>query len=284
MNCTVCAIVVAYGARSELDACIDSLIANEVGEIVVVDNLSQTPVLDQEEREGVAIRHVASGSNLGYGRAVNYATSMTSREILLVCNPDIVVRSGAVSAMVKGLETVNVAIVAPKILNPDETRYPSFREFPSLYASAVHGILGPFIPDNPISQRYKATLRDPITPITVPWVSGACMAIRRETFVQLGGFDPQYFLYCEDVDLCHRAKQLGMDILYEPEAEVVHFQGSSTASRPMRSLYEHHRALWVFARSTIPPGPRLGLSAAGIWTRFLITLVLSRMRNRGEAG
>lgn len=284
MNSSVCAIVVAYGARSELEACVESLVQNEVGEIVIVDNLSRTPLLDCEARGDVVIRRVASGSNLGYGRAVNYAASMTARETLLICNPDIVVGLGAASAMVKGLEDSKVAIVAPKILNPDGTRYPSFREFPSLYASAIHGILGPFFPENPVSQRYRAVLKDPTSRVAVPWVSGACMALRRDTFIQLGGFDPQYFLYCEDVDICHRAKQLGMGVLYEPQAEVIHFQGSSTASRPLRSLYEHHRALWVYARSTIPPGPRLALSAVGIWTRFSITLALSRMRNRGEAG
>ena len=78
-------------------------------------------------------------------------------------------------------------------------------------------------------------------------MSGACFAVRRSAFEQVGGFDEAYFMYAEDVDLCWRLGRQGWRIGYVTRAEVVHLQGVSTDRMPYRMIAEHHRSLFRFA-------------------------------------
>jgi N-acetylglucosaminyl-diphospho-decaprenol L-rhamnosyltransferase len=71
--------------------------------------------------------------------------------------------------------------------------------------------------------------------------------LRRAAVDAVGGWDAGYFMYVEDVDLCWRLSTAGWRVAYEPGGEVVHVQGASTARRPYRMLFEHHRSLLRFA-------------------------------------
>ena len=85
---------------------------------------------------------------------------------------------------------------------------------------------------------------------TVDWVSGACFLIRRQAWAGLDGFDPRYFMYMEDVDLCWRAGRQGWRVVYEPAGQVVHAQGVSADTRPYRMILAHHRSMLKFAWQT----------------------------------
>ncbi|MGH9124280.1 MAG: glycosyltransferase family 2 protein, partial [Acidimicrobiales bacterium] len=125
--------------------------------------------------------------------------------------------------------------------------YPSARSFPSLADAAGHGVLGMVWPANPFSRRYRLLDWDHLERRAVDWVSGACFLIRRQAWDALGGFDPRYFMYLEDVDLCWRAAGQGWRVLYEPAGQVTHAQGVSADIRPYRMILAHHRSLLRFA-------------------------------------
>jgi N-acetylglucosaminyl-diphospho-decaprenol L-rhamnosyltransferase len=250
------AIVVNYQSASVLPACVVSLVANRVEEVVVVDNghprgpsdeAAQTALLDA----GLLVTWVAAGANLGYGQAVNLGARSCGDGDLLVCNPDIVVRPGTVdrlAAVLAGDPTT--AIVGPQLMNLDGSVYPSARTFPSLVDAAGHGLLGLVWPENRFSRRYRLLDWDHGQQRPVDWVSGACFLVRRQAWDGLGGFDSRYFMYMEDVDLCWRAGRQGWRVVYEPAGEVVHAQGVSADTRPYRMILAHHRSMLQFAWRT----------------------------------
>ncbi|MDP9075674.1 MAG: glycosyltransferase family 2 protein, partial [Actinomycetota bacterium] len=259
------AVVVNYQAASVLPACVASLRANGVSQVVVVDNGDCWGPHDAAgeaalAEAGLEVTWVPAGANVGYGRAVNLgARSCPAGTPLLVCNPDIELRPGAVAAMVADLGSDGgVGVVGPRLLNADGSVYPSARTFPSMIDAAGHGLLGLAWPGNPFSRRYRLLDWDRRDSRVVDWVSGACFLIRRQAFDDVGGFDPRYFMYMEDVDLCWRVGRAGWRVLYQPAAEVVHAQGISAERHPYRMIAAHHKSMWQFARRSTT-GWRRGL-------------------------
>ena len=250
------AIVVNYQSASVLPACVASLLADGVEEVVVVDNGDGLGPSDQAAAAalrdaGLAATWVGAGGNIGYGRAINLGARSCRDGDLLVCNPDIVVRPGTLAALGQVLAAdPSAAVVGPRLRNSDGTVYPSARTFPSLTDAAGHGLLGLIQPGNRFSRRYRLLDWDHRERRAVDWVSGACFLIRRQAWAGLEGFDPRYFMYMEDVDLCWRAGRQGWRVVYEPEGEVVHAQGISADTRPYRMILAHHRSMLSFAWRT----------------------------------
>lgn len=279
----VTAIVVNHNAGEVLRRCIDSLHEEAVEDIVVVDNASADGSLALLDGAVPGIGIVRSPRNLGFGAAVNLGARSARHDILLVCNPDLVLHRGSVGALAGALELhPDAAVVGPRILTPEGDVYPSARTFPSLGDAIGHAFVGLFSEHNRWTERYKMRGTQLETPGTVDWVSGACFAVRREAFSSVGGFDEAYFMYVEDVDLCWRLHRAGWLVVYEPRAVVTHVQGHSTSRRPYRMIAAHHRSMWRFARlsSTGPERAALPAVAAGISARLLLTLAKRLLAQR----
>lgn len=280
----VAAVIVSYNSRRHLEGCLASLAAEGVRRVVVVDNGS-TDGSEKATSEAGAV-WVESGANVGYGRAANLGAShpaTAGAPYLLICNPDLDVRTGAVAALVTALEAdPRLGAVGPRICNPDGTLYPSARTFPKLVDALGHGLLGLVAPGNRFTRRYRLLDWDHRMPARVDWVSGACFLVRRQAWDSVGGFDPAYFMYMEDVDLCWRLGRKGWSIGYEPGGEVIHIQGVSADLHPYRMLAAHHRSMWLFALRT-SRGPRrltLPFVAAGLAVRFVLTVLRRRFAGR----
>jgi N-acetylglucosaminyl-diphospho-decaprenol L-rhamnosyltransferase len=271
----VAAVVVNYNAGSHLEACLSSIAAAGVEAVVVVDNGSTDGSRSVAEASGA--RWTETGANVGYGRAANRGADLDaqpSAEYLLVCNPDLVVRHGAIAAMARALDDDPlVGAVGPRMVNVDGSLYPSARSFPLLIDAVGHGLLGQVAPRNRFSRRYRLLDWDHGNAADVDWVSGACFLIRREAWDDVGGFDPSYFMYMEDVDLCWRLGRAGWRVRYEPAAEVLHVQGVSADLHPYRMLAAHHISMWRFAWRTTTGRRRVALPmvAAGLMGRFVLT-------------
>jgi N-acetylglucosaminyl-diphospho-decaprenol L-rhamnosyltransferase len=248
----VAAVVVNFNAADELGACLGSLAANGVSTVVVVDNGS----VDHSEQvvRAAGAEWLPTGANLGYGRAANRGAAISDAlvaDYLLVCNPDLELCPGAVEALVSALlADPDLGIVGPGLWNDDGTLYPSARTFPDMVDAAGHGLLGLVAPGNRFTRRYRLLDWDHSHAARVDWVSGACFLARRPAWDAVGGFDPAYFMYMEDVDLCWRINRAGWAVGYEPAARVRHTQGVSTGQRPYRMLVAHHRSMWRFAWRT----------------------------------
>jgi N-acetylglucosaminyl-diphospho-decaprenol L-rhamnosyltransferase len=242
----VSAVVVDYHAGDALGACIDSLHANGVTHVVVVENGeegSSPPALAQRD-----VVLVTPRLNLGYGRGVNRGAAAGARlEYLLVSNPDVEMHENSVALMVAYLDShPGVGLVGPQILRPDRTVYPSQRVFPNFWLAGLHALLSPVWPANPATRRYRSARADG----SVDWVSGACFMVRRDVFEAVGGFDERYFMFAEDMALCWQVREVGSTVASIREATVTHLEGLSRSRESRAMLIAHHRSALRFEWQT----------------------------------
>lgn len=261
------AVVVDYDAGDVLADCLTSLIAERVGQIVVVENgdvEGARAALARAGHEGVPL--VDTGRNVGYGAGANRGiAAMEPRPYVLVCNPDLHVHPGAVAGLAEALEAEPTwAVVGPRILTPTGEPYPSARRFPTVADAAGHALLDQLWKDNPFTRRYRSGGWTSFEPTTTDWVSGACFLARRSALEELGGFDEAYFMFAEDMDLCWRAHQAGWQVGFVPGVEVTHIEGVSRRRHPYAMALAHHRSALRFAVRTTAGWRRALLPVAAI--------------------
>lgn len=269
----VAAVVVNYNSGEALAGCVRSLLDENVREVVVVDNASSDGSPATVSDLAPRTRVLETGRNLGYGRAANIGVAETTTPYVAICNPDLVVSPGSLSALVARFESdESLAVVGPLIRDLDGDVYPSGRGFPTLTDALGHAFLGFVWGGNPWTRRYRHLGTDQHRSRQADWVSGAFMLVRRLAFESVGGFDPAFFMYAEDVDLCWRLERAGWRCWYEPAGEITHEQGRSTARHPYRMLLSHHLSMWRFAARSAEGTERLLLPAvaAGVGLRLAV--------------
>lgn len=248
-------VIVTHDTRAEVLACLASIPSGEAAEIVVVDSGSSDGTAEVIRRDHPGVR-VLELANVGFGRGANAGMQVTSAAHVVVCNADVRFTPGALRMMADRLEAdVEVAAVGPSVRYPDGAVQASARCMPEFRTAVMHGLLGRIAPDNPATRRYH--LRDePLDrPRDADWLSGCALGLRRAAVDQIGGFDPGYFLYVEDVDLGERLRAAGWRLRYEPGARVVHTVGASTSQRRGRSLLAHARSLDRYQSMRLGGGP-----------------------------
>jgi N-acetylglucosaminyl-diphospho-decaprenol L-rhamnosyltransferase len=260
----IAVVLVTYESAEDLPTCLGSLAeaaAPHELEVVVVDNASRDDSAGVARSLGVKV--IENQRNLGYARAVNRGTAEATAPWLLVANPDMRMQPGSLARLLATAEAdATIGCVGPRLRNPDGADYPTGRRFPSLLIGGLHALLGPVWPGNPATRRYHLADLDRSRPATVDWVSGACMLLRRSAWDEVDGFDPGYFMYFEDMDLCLRLARAGRRVVLEPRAIVEHVGGGSTRSAPYRKVLNHHRSTLRFYRRRYAGDPRIALLPA----------------------
>jgi N-acetylglucosaminyl-diphospho-decaprenol L-rhamnosyltransferase len=216
---TVSVVVVNWNAGPALDACLASVAGQGAREIVVVDNGSTDGSADGLTRRA-GVRVVAAGRNLGFAAGANLGAAEAVGEVLVFLNPDAVLLPGALGTLVDALLRVPGAGIAGGGLTDDRGRW---QPGAARFAPVAHLVLDTTVGRLP--DRWRRA------PRRVDWVYGTFMAVRRDLFRQLGGFDPRYFLYGEDLDLCWRASRFGARTLHVPAARALHGPNVSARQR-----------------------------------------------------
>ena len=279
----VAAVLVSYNVRDLLLRCIGSLRDDGVDTIVVVDNDSKDDSVDAVRRAFPDVDVVPLGHNHGFGGGVNRAVQRTSTPYVLVTTPDVIVEPGSTKALVAVLdESPDVGLVAPRVDTPDGELYPSVRRFPNLVDATGHAFLHFLWRDNPFSRRYKMADWDHRSASDVDWVAGTHFLVRRSAWDAVGGFDEQFFMFVEDVDLCWRLHRAGWRVRYEPASRVEHEVSGSADQTPYRMIAEHHRSLYRFNRKRATGWRRalLPFLAAGLGVRTVLAWVQRRWRGK----
>lgn len=251
-------VVVTYNSRAYVDTCLQSLTRMPPAldhDIIVVDNASPDGTAAAVRERWPAIRVIDAGGNLGFAAANNIGIRQTSAELVLLLNPDAVVRPAAVDRLVALLDArPDVAVVGPRIVDGDRRAELSFGAMMSPVAELRQKVL---IVGNdhhvPLISGYVDRLTRREKP--VDWVSGACLMVRRADAVAVGLMDERFFLYTEDVDFCAAIRSRGRTVLFTPAAEVVHLRGRSASTTPRATeaayrrsqlaFYEKHHPGWV---------------------------------------
>jgi hypothetical protein len=237
---TVSVIVVSFNTRDVLRLCLQSILteceqmpAGFAAEILVVDNASIDGSMEMVEREFGAtrfpVRILQSQINLGFAEANNVAMETARGHYLVLLNSDALFHSGALRLAIQHMDAdTSVGVGGARLVGPDGEWQPSARAFPTIWHMFVvsSGLASRF-PKSRIFGAFDRTWASPDFQAEVDWVPGAFSIMRREALVKTGLFDPQFFLYSEEVDLCRRIKANGFHVLYWPDVVVTHLGGES---------------------------------------------------------
>jgi hypothetical protein len=274
-------VIVSYNSREFLRECVEPLAADPQLQVVIVDNAS--PDRSLEAVDGLDVITVAGDSNVGFARACNQGWRLTSAPYVLFLNPDARIAPDAVRRLVATLEgEEKVAIGGPRIVDFDGTLVYSQRRFLdvlSIWAQAffLHHVF-------PQAAWTDGIIRSDdlyAAPGSPDWISGACLLVRRDVLERLDGFDERFFMYCEDQDLCRRARENGFDIRYEPLAVASHAGGASAPRAAMFPvLVESRRRYLVKHHGRVA----LGAAQAGLAAGEAIRLLFTRGGLRDRAG
>jgi GT2 family glycosyltransferase len=278
-------IIVNWNSVRYLRECLASIYDNRhdaLVEVIVVDNASPQRDIDDLPAEFPAVVLVKSTANLGFAGANNLGFRHSSGQYVLFLNPDTRILGSAIQTMLShAQELPQAGIVGCKLLNTDGSVQTScIQRFPTILNQALDieilqlrwpklslwGI-GPLFADNP-------------EPARVEVVSGACMLTRREVFQRVGGFSEDYFMYAEDLDLCHKVIKAAFHNYYVGDAEVIHHGGKSSGQREVNewATQMKFRSILQFCRKT--RGPlycalfRLSLAAVAFFRLMLIAFAL----------
>ncbi len=272
--------MVSWNSAADLPNCLKALLNSAPEgnqEVILVDNASRDDSIEVARATLPGLRVLPQRTNLGLGRAANVGAKQTRGEVLLFVNPDVAVLPSAIEVLKEFLGShPEAGCCAPKLLNPDGSLQPSCRSFPTLLTGFFrYTLLGRLFPQNRFTREYLLSDFDHLEPREVDWLSGACLAVRREAWERVGGFDEGFFMFCEDTDLCYRMREAGWRVYYVPQAEAYHKRGGSANQAVARMTIAWHRSMLRFYRKHYRQKysvPARMLAVVGICLRCLAAL------------
>jgi GT2 family glycosyltransferase len=278
-------ILVNWNSFDYLKESLRSVFATMAGfeyEVIVVDNASSADDAEKIRAEFSRVKLIENRKNLGFAGANNLGVGQSQGEYLLFLNPDTLVAGSAITAMLQALKTVGgVGIMGCKLMNTDGSVQTScIQRFPTIWNQLLDvEFLRLRRPDwklwgiAPLFVESKQ-------PIAVEVVSGACLLIDRDSFEQAGGFNREYFMYAEDVDLCYQVGKLGRRAYYTGGASVIHHGGGTSRERCGSAWVAilQRQAILKFCRRTRGPAYaemfRLAMACNALFRLALLAIIL----------
>jgi len=291
-------VIVSWNTRDALERClasVDATVSTRSVQTVVVDNASGDGSAAMVRARFPHVRVLVSDTNVGFGRASNLGVAASDGRAVLLLNSDCELAHGALAILAAALDADDaLGAVFPRLTNPDGTLQPSVHDrLPSPRSYVADVAFG-------ASLRYalyrtawlkrwllRGQVRRHAQAHDVAWGGAACVLVRRAAFDAVGGFDPRFFMYMEDVDLCAELARAEYRLRYVPDATVRHQWGASTSKDPasmVRHAYESRVA--YFAKHH--PGWRAALTRrlalVELSVRVLTFSALGRVTGRASLG
>ena len=273
----VSVVMVTYMTGPALFEAITAVLVDpDVCELILVDNgndIETRRKLGEFSKANNAIRIIQGHGNIGFSKANNLGAKSTKGDYLLFLNPDAILREGALRKLVLCGRRLNGPWIVGAML-----RLTNGKE----QCGARRDLLTPWRAFVSFTPLHKLPFFDsihrhndpvPSQPIPSPVVSGACMLMEHASFDNIGGFDEDYFLHVEDVDICRRAGQQGGDVYFVPDAEVTHY-GSTSRVRRQTVEFEKAKGFVIYFKkfATTP----LGRFAAILSAPAIILMIMGR--------
>jgi GT2 family glycosyltransferase len=281
----VSALIVSYNVRELLLDCLHAFYSGaEVPvEAVVVDNASRDGSAEAVEERFPQAKVLRQGRNAGFGKANNLGLQECAGRFVLLLNPDVTVLPGCVDRLADFLLVrPDAGAVGPRLQRTDgRLDLAARRGFPTP-SSAFYRLSGlsRVFPRSARFNRYNMGHLPAGEVHEIDSGTAACLMVRRAAVERVGFFDPDFFMYGEDLDLCYRLKLGGWKVFYLPSAVAVHVKGASTRQATGRMLFEFHRAMWTFHHKHYAedmPAFANGLVWASIWARWAALAARSRL-------
>lgn len=285
--------IVSWNTRELLKNCLQSVSegcdSDLDFEVIVTDNASRDGSAEMVAQQFPTVRLITNGDNRGFGPACNQAVQVARGRHILFLNSDTIVLPGALEAMVEYLDRhASVGAVGCTLLNADGSLQRScWFGFTSLRSAAIDAFyLWRLAPRWELVRASEVVFDPGSAPIAVDHLLGACITIPRCVLDHVGLFDPQFFMFLEETDLCYRIGQAGYELHYLPDAKIIHLGGQSTSQNPAmkRRLYEsqclflrkHGASRAYVAAFKAVTGLAMSVRI-GLWTLRLLTQSHRRM-------
>lgn len=232
----VTVVIPHYGDPAPTRALVDSLLAapgRSLAGVVVSDDASPVPFPDVEDPRVTVVRRDRNG---GFGANVNTGLAEVSTELALVLNSDAEITGAQIDALVAAAAPYQPAVVGPQVINEDGTPQWTGRHFPTVLHQTVEW-LTPLARFRHLDLLHEAVGHDVAAaraeePVAVDWVMGAVLLLPMAQVRAVGGFDEEYFMNSEEVDLQRRLRDRGVPSIVVPAVRVVH--GLHGSSDPLR--------------------------------------------------
>lgn len=260
-------ILLNYNTKSLTLECLANVIPYATGrgwQIIVVDNASEDDSAEAIATRFPSVHLIRNDRNLGYAGGNNLGLRQANGDVVVLLNSDVIVSPEGLSSLASYLQTcAAVGAVSPRLTtaqgDPQSYAFGNDPTLPYLFQRGIRSLL----------RRGDVHDWKVDHPLSIDWVSGACLCVRREVIDQVGLLDENFFLYFEDVDWCLRMRQAGWQIVYNPNWSVVHFGGGSQLERYGSSpLY--YESLLYFYQKHYPGFPALILRVAIAIYRWFI--------------
>ncbi|WP_332025272.1 glycosyltransferase family 2 protein [Rudaea sp.] len=291
-------IIVAADSGDGLAECVARSLGSAASvEVIVADNASRDGSVARvaqlyAQNEQVRILH--NDKNLGFGTACNRAAAQACGDALLFLNPDCLIETDTI-ARLRAVATGDARIGLIGALQLDaqgrvdtasRRRDPLLRRALSSFSGlarlasrwpALAGVAMPPLPADGVAARNGAS--EPVEAVDA--VSGALMFLPHAAFARMRGFDEDYFLHCEDLDLCRRMRDAGLRVVCATALHVRHAKGGSSRRRPLFVAWHKHSGMWRWF-SKFDPAARNPLLRAlvwcGTWLHFALLIPLYLLR------
>lgn len=265
-------LVVTYRCKDDVLQCLATLPTEaEVAEVIVVDNASGDGTVEAIRTQFPSVCVLALDENIGFARANNLGAQHATGEFLLLLNPDTLISEpGTLERCVAYLAALpaDVCGMTCRVESPDGSlQWECARRFPTVASECAKA----FFP----YKRWDAIPGfDETKAQAVPCVLGAFILLHRAAWEAIGGFDEQFFLMYEDVDLCRRLYERGWKLLYWPEARIVHTGGQSWKTEKPRTYANTHLSSLQYIAKYWPGSER------GVKRVFRLALALKKLATR----
>ncbi|MDE2387464.1 MAG: glycosyltransferase family 2 protein [Betaproteobacteria bacterium] len=282
-------VIVNHNGGALLTRCVHAAL-EQAREVIIVDNASEdlsiaqlTDRFPDESRLNIMV----TGRNPGFAAGCNTGLGAATQPHILFLNPDCLLQENSLQRMAQVMESdPQIGMVGGYLVNPDGSEQGGGRRaIPTPWRAFVRAFglyrLEKYWPrlffDFHLNKQPL-----PQSPIEVEAISGALMLVRRQAIEDAGFWDEEYFLHCEDLDLCMRFRQKNWKIVFVPDAPVVHFQGTCSRSRPFFVAWHKHKGMLRFYRKFFRrqyPSILMGLITLTVWLRFSATVLFYAGRN-----
>ena len=247
-------IIVNYNVKEFLQnllLSVEKASINITKEIIIVDNASNDGSVEFLKEKFPSIKLIENKHNVGFGKANNQALKIASGKFILMINPDAVVSEDTFDKMISFFnKNPDAGLAGCKILNPDGSlQLACRRSFPGPWTSfcKVTGLSNLF-PNNKLFARYNLTYLNTDQTYEVDAISGSFMMMKKEVYEKLGGFDDDFFLYGEDLDLCYRIQKAGYKVYYVHTTQIIHYKGESTRRSSLDETKVFYEAMHLFVK------------------------------------
>jgi len=275
-------IVVSADSGPMMRDCVRRLLSTSLAlEVILVDNGSDDGVPQAIERAyqgDPRLTVIYNRANLGFGPAMNIGATKARGNALLLLNPDCLVLEDDLNHLLQVLaRNPKAGVIGAVVCDEEGHADPASWRRDPLLRRALNTMFGRS------GEGVNITEDIPEEVIEAEAVSGALMLMPRGVFNRIGGFDQDYFLHCEDLDLCRRVRDMGYHVLLAGDVRVTHAKGTSSVHRPVFVSRNKHHGMWRWFRKHDPAArnPMIaGVVWVGIWSHYLLQIPGQLLRRK----